>query len=166
MGISTLKALAASSSLNHQATAHPTGHPTCPHKHQEITSGDQTCHGISLLSTLSMDRSFLCSEPGSNILSASSTQPWVHGSKPTGTAGTSWCGQILEAPLKVQYLGGGRGCPSYHKLLTGMASAGVRVSSSAGGLLCHRGGMNVETSQSLVHLARPFHGCKDKCPPS
>lgn len=110
-----------------------------------MISGDQTCHGILLLSSLSMDRSFLCSEPGPNILSASSSQPQVHRSKATGTVGTSWCGQSLEAPQKMQFLGGGRGCPSYHKLLTGMASAGVRVRSSARGLLCHRRGMNVET---------------------
>ncbi|XP_066408624.1 alanine and glycine-rich protein-like [Molothrus aeneus] len=69
-----------------------------------------------------MGRSFLCSEPGSNILSASSSQPQVRASKPTGTAGTSWCGQTLEAPLKVQHLGDDRGCPSCHKLLTGTAS--------------------------------------------
>lgn len=114
-----------------------------------MTSGDQTCHGISLFSSLSMDRSFLSSETGSNILSASSSQPQVHGSKPTGAAGTSWCRQTdLGRTTEGAAPEGDRGCPSCHKLLTGMASAGLRVPSTAGGLLCHRGGTNVETPQT------------------
>lgn len=137
-----------------------------------MISGDQTCCGVSLLISPSMERPLPCCKPGCNLLCTSHGQPQVPGSETAGAAGLSWCGRSLGALLKVQYLAARGSHPSCPRLLTSVARAGASALSGAEGLLCHRHGLTGNSTEEDDLLwpswgkGRAFHECKDYCPSS